>query len=253
MFWRRKENESIAFVDYEYWYVSMKDLYRAQPDLKGWCEGLREQYQVKSIQFFGNFLDRNLAGEVARIREVSNDIIETYCDNGGRFMKDMSDVIMLDAIYRAAAAKHSPQTFVLFTGDGHFQPVVRYLVQDLGKRVVLYGIRATVSRALRDAASECFEIPDDDEQLAECFQYIVADFNRIALNHSDAFATYQSLVTRVSHTGGLPKERVEMAVSEMINRGYITKKRHRVAYDRPMINVLVPEWDVLIEAGLHKP
>ena len=253
MFWRKNSNDAVAFVDYEYWYVSMRELYRAQPDLKSWRERLRERYQVKSIQFFGNFLDRNLSNEVVRIREVSNDIIETNCDNEGRFMKDMSDVIMLDAIYRAAAEKRSPQTFVLFTGDGHFQPVVRYLVQDLGKRVELHGIRTTVSRALRDAASECFEIPEEDQQLTECFQYIVADFNRIALNHDNPFATYQSLVTRVSRNNRLPKERVEMAVNEMVNQGYITRKRHRVAYDKPMINVLIPEWDVLIEAGLHRP
>ncbi|MCI9193614.1 MAG: NYN domain-containing protein [Acutalibacter muris] len=253
MFWRKIADEAVAFVDYEYWYVSMKELYHTQPDLKGWCEQLRGRYQVKSIQFFGNFLDRNLAGEVVRIREVSNDIIETNCDNDGRFMKDMSDVIMLDAIYRAAAAKHSPRTFVLFTGDGHFQPVVRHLVQDLKKRVELHGIRATVSRALRDSASECFEIPQEDEQLMECFRYIAADFNRLALNHDNPFATYHSLVSRVSHSHGLPKERVEMAVSEMINRGYITRKRHRVAYDKPMINALIPEWDEMIAAGLHKP
>lgn len=253
MFWRKRENYAVAFVDYEYWYVSMKDLYHAQPDLKGWCERLRERYQMQSIRFFGNFLDHNLAGEVTRIREVSNDIIETNCDNNGRFMKDMSDVIMLDSIYRTAAQKRSPNTFVLFTGDGHFQPVVRHLAQDLGKRVDVYGIQSTVSRALREAASECFEIPEEDRELMKCFEYIVADFNRIALNHNDPFATFQSLVVRVSRSSGLPRERVEMAVSEMMNRGYITRKKHRVAYDKPMINVLIPEWDELIAAGLHKP
>ena len=252
MFWKRVPNTAIAFVDYEYWYVSLKELYHAQPDLTGWCDHLRERYQVGGIRFFGNFLDRNLADEVARIRQVSNDIIETNCDNDGRFMKDMSDVIMLDAIYRAAAEKRSPHTFVLFTGDGHFQPVVRYLVQDLGKRVELYGIQGTVSRTLRETASECIEIPEEDQQMMECFRCIVADFNRIALNHDNPFATYQSLVTRVSRSNNLPKERVEVAVAEMMNRGYITKKRHRIAYDRPMINVLIPEWDELILAGLHK-
>lgn len=253
MFWSKNNNAAAAFVDYEYWYVSLKDIYHAQPDLMGWCGHLRERYQVESIRFFGNFLDRNLSNEVARIRTVSNDIIETNCNNDGRFMKDMSDVIMLDAIYRAAAEKRSPRTFVLFTGDGHFQPVVRYLVQDLGKRVELYGIQGTVSRALREAASQCYEIPEEDQQMMECFRCIVADFNRIALNHDNPFATYQSLVARVSRSNNLPKERVEVAVAEMMNRGYITKKKHRVAYDKPMINVLIPEWDELIAAGLHRP
>lgn len=253
MFWSKNNNAAAAFVDYEYWYVSLKDIYHAQPDLMGWCGHLRERYQVESIRFFGNFLDRNLSNEVARIRAVSNDIIETNCNNDGRFMKDMSDVIMLDAIYRTAAEKRSPRTFVLFTGDGHFQPVVRYLVQDLGKRVELYGIQGTVSRALREAASQCYEIPEEDQQMMECFRCIVADFNRIALNHDNPFATYQSLVARVSKSNNLPKERVEVAVAEMMNRGYITKKKHRVAYDKPMINVLMPEWDELIAAGLHRP
>lgn len=29
MFWRRGKNRAAVFVDYEYWYVSMKELYRA--------------------------------------------------------------------------------------------------------------------------------------------------------------------------------------------------------------------------------
>ena len=87
----------------------------------------------------------------------------------------------------------------------------------------------------------------------ECFQYIVADLNHIAPNHDNPFAAYQSLVTRLSRNSGLPKERIEMAVTEMVNRGYITRKRHRVAYDKPLINVLIPERDKLIAAGLHRP
>ena len=255
MFWRKETNRAAAFVDHEYWFISMKNFYHTKPGLKDWCSRLRESYQVESIRFFGNFLDRELAEEVGRIREVSNEIIETNCDNAGRFMKDMSDVIMLDAIYRQAAVRRPPQTFVLFTGDGHFQPAVRYLTQDLGNRVVLYGIRGTISRALREAATEVFEVPEDDSLQWECFQYIVADFDRIALNHSnsDPFATFHSLVTRVSNKNRVPKERVELAVSEMVNRGWVTRKKHRVSYDKPMINVLIPEWDELIAVGLFKP
>jgi len=253
MFWRRNDNRASVFVDYEYGFVSMKELYHTQPDLAGWCGQLRERYQVESLRFFGNFLNPSLSDEVTPIREVSSDIIETNCNNGGAHMKDMSDVIILDALYRTAVQKHSPQTFVLFTGDGHFQPVVRYLVQDLGKRVELYGIRTTISRALRDAASETFEIPEQDANLLACFRYIAADFNRIALNHDKPFATFQSLVSRVSRKNNVPKERVEMALAEMMNQGLITKKRYRVSYDKPMINVLIPEWEELIAAGLHQP
>ena len=114
-------------------------------------------------------------------------------------------------------------------------------------------MRTTVSRALRDAASAAFEVPEEDGQLTACFRYIVADFDRIAQNHDDAFVTYQSLVSRVSASNRILREQVEVALSEMLDRGWLTKKKYRVAYGKPMINAIVPEWDELIEAGLHNP
>ena len=252
-FCKKKDNRAIAFVDYEYWYVSIKNRFSTKPDIKEWCASIRENYQMEGILFFANFLQGGLPEEISRIREVSCDIIETQCGNNGHFMKDMSDVVILDFLYRWAAKKKSPPTFILFTGDGHFQPAVRYLTQDLGKRVEVYGVQATMSRALRDAATESFEIPQMDEKLTECFRYIVADFDRIAMNHNNPFATYQSLVTRVSNSQGVPKERVELALNEMMNRGWLTRKKYRVAYNKPMLNVIMPEWDELIDAGLHKP
>ena len=252
-FCKKSDNRAIAFVDYEYWYVSMKNRFGIKPDIKDWCTAIRENHRMENILFFANFLQGGLPEEISRIREVSCDIIETQCDNDGRFMKDMSDVVILDFVYRRAAKKRSPPTFILFTGDGHFQPVVRYLTQDLGKRVEVYGVQASMSRALREAATESFEIPQIDERLQDCFRYIVADFNRIAMNHDNPFATYQSLVTRVSNNRSVPKERVELALNEMLNRGWLTRKTYRVAYNKPMLNVIMPEWDELIEAGLHKP
>ena len=129
----RADNRAAVFIDYEYWYVSMKDRYGARPDIAGWCQMIRQKFQVEKLSFFCDFQNPGFSGEIARIRAASNDIIETRWENRGQAVKDMSDVIMLDAIYRLAAKKKSPPNFVLFTGDGHFQPVVRYLVQDLRK------------------------------------------------------------------------------------------------------------------------
>ena len=57
----------------------------------------------------------------------------------------------------------------------------------------------------------------------------------------------------MSNSQGVPKERVELALNEMMNRGWLTRKKYRVAYNKPMLNVIMPEWDELIDAGLHKP
>lgn len=37
MFWRERTNRTIAFVDYEYWYISMMDHYHTEPDIMGWA------------------------------------------------------------------------------------------------------------------------------------------------------------------------------------------------------------------------
>ena len=71
MFWNKDKNRAAAFVDYEYWFISMKNFYHAKPDLKDWCAQLRGKYQVESVRFFGNFLDRELADEVTRIMRSS--------------------------------------------------------------------------------------------------------------------------------------------------------------------------------------
>lgn len=129
--------------------------------MQAWAKEIREQYKVERLLFFGDFVQPILHNEITRIRAVTNEIIETQFGLPGSHKKDMSDFVMLDYIYRAAADRHSPRTFILFTGDGHFAPAVRHLVQDLRKNVVLYGIRGSVSNFLKDAASECREFPDD--------------------------------------------------------------------------------------------
>ena len=106
----RADNRAAVFIDYEYWYVSMKDRYRVRPDLDSWCRQIREKYQVERLSFFGDFQHPSFSGEVSRIRAVSNDIIETKWESHGQAVKDMSDVIMLDAIYRLAAKKKSQGT-----------------------------------------------------------------------------------------------------------------------------------------------
>lgn len=75
-FCKKSDNRAIAFVDYEYWYVSMKNRFGIKPDIKDWCTAIRENHRMENILFFANFLQGGLPEEISRIREVSCDIIE---------------------------------------------------------------------------------------------------------------------------------------------------------------------------------
>ena len=188
---------------------------------------------MERLLFFGDFVQPILHNEITRIRAVTNDIIETQFGLPGSHKKDMSDFVMLDYIYRAAADRHSPRTFILFTGDGHFAPVVRHLVQDLRKNVILYGIRGSVSSFLKDAASECREFPDEEAQMRIYWQLIVDYFDEMAERRPNALLTF----LRVAN--------------DVVRNGWFIQKKH-VFPDRHAIKIVVPEWDKLIEAGLYK-
>ena len=197
---------------------------------------------MERLLFFANFAQMSLHNEITRIRAVTNDIIETQFGLPGSHMKDMSDFVMLDHIYRAAADKRSPRTFILFTGDGHFAPVVRHLV---------YGIRGSVSNFLKDAASECREFPDEEAQMRIYWQLIVDYFDDMAEHRPNTLLTFGRTVNDVAARHNIPLANIEAAFSLMLEKGWFTKKRH-VFPNRDTIKIVVPEWDKLIEAGLYQ-
>lgn len=217
--WERfRDRRAVAFVDYEHWFFSLKTDYATKPDVQAWAKEVREQYKVERMLFFANFAQAVLHNEITRIRAVTNDIIEIQFGLPGSHMKDMSDFVMLDHIYRAATAKHSPKTFLLFTGDGHFAPVVRFLVQDLEKNVVVYGIRGSVSQFLKDAASECWEFPDEEAQMRIYWQHIVDYFDEMAERRPNMLLTFGRVVNEVSSRQNIPLQSVEAAFSQMLQQ-----------------------------------
>ena len=226
-----------AFVDYEHWFFSLKTDYATKPDVQAWAKEIREQYRVERLLFFGDFVQPILHNEITRIRAVTNDIIETQFGLPGSHKKDMSDFVMLDYIYRAAADRRSPRTFILFTGDGHFAPVVRHLVQDLRKNVILYGVRGSVSNFLKDAASECREFPDEEAQMRIYWQLIVDYFDEMAERRPNALLTFLQVANDVAAKHNLPLQNVEAAFSEMVRNGWFIQKKH-VFPDRHAIKIV---------------
>ena len=81
---------------------------------------------------------RPIADSLNSVRAMTNTVISTQ-QSSPHHKKDMTDFIMLDYIYQVSAERSDVGTYILFTGDGHFQSVVKYLTQKMGKRVIVYG------------------------------------------------------------------------------------------------------------------
>ena len=93
---RKRENQAMAFVDYEHWFFSLREKFGVKPDVLAWAKEVRNQYDISQMLFFGNFLQDILQDEVTRVRTVTNDIVETQFGNPGYRIKDMSDFILLE-------------------------------------------------------------------------------------------------------------------------------------------------------------
>ncbi len=152
---------AVAFVDYESWYVSLKTTYAISPDISGWFAELNQQYQLVEVTFFADFSRKCYADELRRIRPYTNKIIDTRSPNGVE--KDYTDFILLDNLYQKALSATDIQTFILFSGDGHFGSAVAFLKNFYHKEVVVYGIRDCFSHQLQESASRVVTLPNETQ------------------------------------------------------------------------------------------
>jgi len=133
---KKAKPTAAVFVDYEHWYISLHRMYQIRPNLQAWMADMKENYDILDVTFFADFSNQHLANEVPRIREITNNIIFTAPTGTGAHKKDFTDFIMLDHIYQRAMSSKEIDTFIIFSGDGHFSSVVSFLKTILIKRSV---------------------------------------------------------------------------------------------------------------------
>ena len=145
---KSKHPKCMAFVDFEHWYIALERQYGVKPDLKGWKADLMAKYEVEEIAVFGDFSNVGLRGELDKIRDITQMVFDTK-NSSEHYKKDFTDFIMLDYIYQKAMTRKDIDTFIIFTGDGHFSSVVRFIINQCHKKVGIYGITGALSFQLK--------------------------------------------------------------------------------------------------------
>ncbi len=242
--------KAIAFVDYEHWYYACRHLFRIVPDPISWRKELDERYSIEKIFIFGDFSNEKMSEGLDKLHAVSDAVISTQ-QPSNRHKKDMTDFIMLDYIYQVSFEEPEIGTYIIFTGDGHFQSVVKYLVQKRGKKVVVYGVTNATSSRLKDVATEVYEIPAAKEVIQSRYQMIVENLAYV-FNHDEIIPSFKATVAAVARRNDVPEDEVTIAVQEMLEKGLLCQKDRRVDFNHT-VKVLSANWDALIEAGLWKP
>ena len=128
-----------------------------KPNVQEWYDELTEEYNVKKLMFFGDFNGSAIEKELPKLEKITKNVVHTASTKDG-VDKDFTDFIILDAIYREAAKKDSPDVFVIFTGDAHFNLAIKYL-RELKKKVIIYGVKRSLSNKLKSSANSYVEMP----------------------------------------------------------------------------------------------
>ncbi len=239
--------QAVAFVDYEHWYYSYHNLYGIKPRISAWRKELETQFRLMDILVFGDFSQPIINQELYKIREATNTVIET-AHPGSK--KDMTDFIMLDYLYQMAAENKNIDAYILFTGDGHFQPVTKYLTQKKKKEVVIYGVRGAFSNQLKASASKCIEYPCQEELTPKYYDTIIRHFGYIS--NKNINPTFMKTVDVIAERNQIPVDVVRAILQEMLDKGYVYQEETPVTFNHK-IRTVHANWELLIKDGLWNP
>lgn len=237
--------KAVAFVDYEHWYISLKNNYGLQPNIKGWFEELNENYNLIEVNFFADFSHKSLADEIGRIRLFSNKIIDTRSPNGVK--KDFTDFIILDNIYQKALSSDDIDVFILFSGDGHFSSATAFLKNFYRKEVVVYGVNGSFSKQLRDTASAFRVMPAESDINASFYGYI---FDYLKTSHSPTYNEALKEVTAKYRGNSAQKQKVSQALKSLMDAGVISERSLPDGKGKKK-NQLFVDWDKAEKSGLY--
>ena len=245
IFHRRPEKQTAAvFVDYEHWYYAYLNKYSMKTNVEEWYNELKEEYTITDLRFFGDFSGFGIEKDLPRLEKLTKSVIHT-CSTKSCVDKDFTDFIVLDAIYRKAVSKDSPEVFIIFTGDAHFDLVVKYL-RSLKKKVIVYGVKRSLSNKLKASANSYVEMPRNNQEQKYYYDLILNTLYYLKNQHK--FATYHRTVQSVAKRNDIIKDRIQNAMDDLINNKYIGETDRY--YKGRRTRVLEANWQRLQEEGM---
>ena len=238
------KHSAAVFVDYEHWYYGYNNIFSMKPNVEEWYEELTEEYSVKNIVFFGDFHGNSIEKELPRLEKITKNVVHTASTKDG-VDKDFTDFIILDAIYREAAKKNSPDVFIIFTGDAHFNLAIKYL-RELKKKVIIYGVKHSLSNKLKSSANSYVEMPRSKQEQQYYYDAILNSLYIVKKRRK--MATYGKTIESVSAHSGVSKERIQVALNDLMNNKYLNLEEIKYHGKKPKI--LTVDWERVEQDGL---
>lgn len=247
---RGKKHKAAVFIDYEHWYISLEKNFHIRPNIKEFADEINAQFDISEMVFFGDFSNTSLNAEMHKIRGFTNKIVET--NSGGSFYKkDFTDFIMLDHIYRTAFTEKDIDTYIIFTGDGHFSSAVLFLKQTCKKNVIVYGVRNAFSGQLKQTASQWREIPTANDEILPYKRMILASLYALSEEYKKPRASFIKTVENVAERFNADKSLVKLALESLIEDKYVIQYEAKIGLKQ--VRLLRADFDKAERDGIYKP
>ena len=233
LFKKSDKPSAAVFVDYEHWYYGYNNIFSMKPNVQEWYDELTEEYNVKKLMFFGDFNGSAIEKELPKLEKITKNVVHTASTKDG-VDKDFTDFIILDAIYREAAKKDSPDVFVIFTGDAHFNLAIKYL-RELKKKVIIYGVKRSLSNKLKSSANSYVEMPRTNQEQHYYYDAILKSL--YILKKRRKMATYYKTIDNVSAHSGVSRERIQAALDDLMSNKYLAEEEKQYRGKKPKVPV----------------
>jgi len=224
LFEKKKKNEkptALVFVDFEYMQISFKKRYGIQPPILDWYRSLCAEYDVRELYVFADFSNEAMKRNLPILRQITDNIIETQ-NTASRHKKDFTDFFLLDRVYQKAFENNRADTYILFTGDGHFGAVSRFVISHCKKNVVINGVEGNISGTLKSQVTRVVEYPSADRVKELYYPYIARQVRELTTGrHAQRMLTPGRLSNACVEHQKLHADILEDAMTAMLNEGYL--------------------------------
>lgn len=227
----RETGKVAIFVDYENLFYSMHNKYQAQPDPMDFISIAREYGQIISARAYGDFEKNHyIKNEVPKLRAASFEVVHTRTEVVGGKEKSYTDFKIVEDLFVFKEENRDVAIIILATGDGHFSNIVARLKIRDGRRVIVVGVRGSISRELQMAAGK----DDVIEITGISYEVDLEDLKRFIAGQEERYRYLTFIRTAQAYLEktGLPAEyrdfcfkKIVIAMNRLIDEGYLEQVR----------------------------
>ncbi|MFZ5595573.1 MAG: NYN domain-containing protein [Bacillota bacterium] len=219
------------FADYENLFYSMYNKFQTQPDPMEFIRIANNYGQIVTARAYGDF-EKNpyIKNEVPKLRAASFEVVHTRTEVVGGKEKSYTDFKIVEDLFVFREENREVNNIILATGDGHFSNIVaRMKIRD-GRRVVVAGVKGSISRELQMAAGreDVIELSgiDYEVDLEDLRQFILAQEERY--RYLTFIRTSQAYLERISAPAEYRDcyfKKVIIAMNRLIDEGFLEQVR----------------------------